>query len=445
MNMNMHPFRVAIVGAGPAGLYAAQELVKRGDRVVLFNRDVKPGGLAEYGIYPDKYKMKQGLRAQFNKILDLPDVAYIGNVTVGRRGDLTLDELFELGFDAILVTAGAQGIKSLGLPGENLEGVYHAKDVVYHYNRLPPYSTGEFVIGKRVVIVGVGNVMMDLAHWLVRDLRVDTVIAVARRGPAQVKFDKKEFETVGANVDLAALDAEIARSAPFMQAVGQDPAAARAEILAGLPRALPPVSATRLLFRFLSSPRELCGHERGHVAAVELEDNRLVRAGDQIKAHGLGTVHEVACDTFLFAIGDQVDPGLGLPTARGEFVHSPEPRFPVDGVSYEAYDPETHQPIPGVFLAGWSRQASTGLVGVARKDGTNGAHALATYLATLPHSRAADLDALRDRLTARGVQFVTRQDLFRLAQAEASEARLRGLEEYKFPTNAEMLQAMCKT
>src|SRR5512139_283802 len=113
----------------------------------MFNRDIKPGGLAEYGIYPNKHTMKSGLRKQFRQVLDLPNIDYYGNVTIGEHGDLSLDDLRALGFQAILTTAGAQGTKWLGLPGEDLDGVYHAKDLVYHYNRLPPFSEWQFRIG----------------------------------------------------------------------------------------------------------------------------------------------------------------------------------------------------------------------------------------------------------------------------------------------------------
>jgi ferredoxin--NADP+ reductase len=189
---------VAVVGAGPAGLYAAKTLSENGVSVSLFNRDIKPGGLAEYGIYHDKHKMKEGLRKQFRSLLQDCGIRYYGNVTIGTHGDLSLDDLRGLGFDAILVTAGAQGTKWLGLPGEELTGVYHAKDLVYHYNLLPPYSQQDIHIGRDAVIVGVGNVMMDIAHWLIREKGVETVMAVARRGPAEVKFDKGEMKIVGA-------------------------------------------------------------------------------------------------------------------------------------------------------------------------------------------------------------------------------------------------------
>ena len=232
---------VAVIGAGPAGLFGARELANQGVRVALFNRDIKPGGLAEYGIYPNKHTMKSGLRKQFRQVMDLPNLDYYGNVSIGTQGDLTLDDLRTLGFQAILVMAGAQGTKWLGLPGEHFKGVYHAKDVVYFYNKLPPYSQKEFRFGKRCAIIGAGNVMLDITHYLSREVKVDEVIAIVRRGPAEVKFDKKEMEYVIDNLDKAALEAEIARVTPIMQAVHQDPAAARAAILQAIPKALPKV------------------------------------------------------------------------------------------------------------------------------------------------------------------------------------------------------------
>jgi ferredoxin--NADP+ reductase len=117
-------YLVAVIGAGPAGLFGARELANQGASVVLFNRDIKPGGLAEYGIYPTKYVMKAGLRKQFRQVLELPNIHYFGNIIIGEQGDLRLDDLRKLGFQAILVSAGAQGAKWLGLPGENLEGVF---------------------------------------------------------------------------------------------------------------------------------------------------------------------------------------------------------------------------------------------------------------------------------------------------------------------------------
>ncbi len=119
-------YYVAIIGAGPAGLYAARQLADRNIRAILLNRDIKPGGLAEYGIYPSKIKMKEGLRNQFHQILALNEIEYYGNVVVGEQADLSIDGLRAMGFNALLVTVGAQSTKRLGIPGEDLAGVYHA-------------------------------------------------------------------------------------------------------------------------------------------------------------------------------------------------------------------------------------------------------------------------------------------------------------------------------
>ena len=146
MSISRNQRLVAVIGAGPAGMFAARQLAQEGVQVVLINRDVKPGGLAEYGIYYDKFKMKEGLRKQFRQILEMPAIHYYGNISVGEDAEISLADLRAMGVQALLVAAGAQGTKWLGLPGEDLKGVYHAKDIVYHYNRLPPYSTQEFLV-----------------------------------------------------------------------------------------------------------------------------------------------------------------------------------------------------------------------------------------------------------------------------------------------------------
>jgi ferredoxin--NADP+ reductase len=426
-------FLVAVIGAGPAGLFGARELANLGARVILFNRDLKPGGLAEYGIYPNKHTMKEGLRKQFRSVIDNPNIDYYGNVTVGAQGDLSLDGLRGLGFDAILVTAGAQGTKWLGLPGEEFEGVYHAKDVVYAYNKLPPYAQKQFRFGKRCAIVGAGNVMMDIAHYLIREKKVEEVISIVRRGPAEVKFDKKEMEHIIANLDLDALDEEIARSTPIMQSVNQDPAAARASILESLPKAEEKTSETKFRFEFLASPIQMFG-ENGLLTQLEIEDNILILQDGETKARGTGNKRCIDVETIIFAIGDKVDASFGLPVERNEFIKSREPNFPVDDVSYETTT-------EGIFVGGWSRQASSGLVGYARKDGTHAAKSVWQYLQTKSPNRTG-ADAITARLLALSKPVINKDDIKRLEAAEAAEAQKRGLLEFKFASNEEMLAAI---
>jgi len=434
-------YLVAVVGAGPAGLFGARELANQGAHVVLFNRDIKPGGLAEYGIYPTKYTMKAGLRKQFRQVLENPNIDYYGNISIGTQGDLSLDNLRALGFQAILVTAGAQGAKWLGLPGEDLEGVYQAKDVVYFYNKLPPNSQRHYRFGSRCAIVGAGNVMVDIARYLIRQEKVEEVIAVVRRGPAEVKFDKKEMEYVIANLDQDALDKEISRVRPIMEAVGQDPEAARATILEALPKAYEKVSDTRFRFEFLSSPVQMLG-ENGLLTKLEIEDTTLVlKENGDTKASRTGNKRLLDVGTVIFAIGDKVDENFGLPIEWNEFVKNENPIYPIEGLSYEAFDPQAGKPIEGVFVGGWSRKASEGLVGYARKDGTNASKAVWQYLQT-KQPDDSNLETITAKIKGLQNPVVTKDDIQRLEAVEAEEAQKRGLEEFKFSTNEDMLRAM---
>ena len=438
---NLAQYLVAVIGAGPAGLFAAKQLSSEGVAVVLLNRDIKPGGLAEYGIYPDKLKMKDGLRAQFRQILASANIHYYGNLIVGNQGDLSLNDLQELGFDAILVTVGAQGTKWLGLPGEDLTGVYHAKDLVYHYNRLPPFSQKQFAIGKRAAVIGIGNVMTDIAYHLINTLKVDEVIAIGRRGPNESKYERKELERIVAYLDMEAYEEEIRRVTPLMISLGQDAQAPLEFIRTTLQKAEPRQSNSRLTLQFLASPVCIHGDANGRVSGLEVEDNTLYLSGNTVKARSLGTRRIIPVDTVIFAIGDRVDDQFGLPVMNNVFIKCEQPLFPVEGISYEAFDPASGCPIKGVFVAGWSRQASAGLVGVARKDGTNGAKAVLQYLKTQA-PRSTGLQPFMGRLEQIEKPLVRSEDLALLELAERSRAERLGLAEFKFSSNEDMLRAI---
>jgi ferredoxin--NADP+ reductase len=434
--------QLVVIGAGPAGLYAARELAVNGVGVAVINRDIKPGGLAEYGIYPDKLKMKDGLRAQFRQILTQEAIKYYGNMSVGVHGDLRLDEFRDMGFQAILVTVGAQGTKWLGLPGEQFTGVYHAKNLVYHYNRLPPFSEQTFAIGSKVAVVGAGNVMGDVVHYLTCEAKVSKVYTVARRGPAEVKFDKKEMEVIIAHLDLAGLEKEIDRVSPVMRELGQDPETSKELFRSIYAKGLPACADTHFMMDFLASPTRILGDNSGKVIGLEVENNTLVLEDGQVKARGLDTYRVLDVDTVIFAIGDAVDSGLGLPTSGSEFAKNPSPRFSIDGNSYEAYDPKGEQDLSDIFVAGWARKASTGLVGIARRDGTNGAKAVLQYLASRPVIDDAPNVNLEKRLQRLEKPAVSKECLGKLLAAERHQALQLGVEDFRFKHNQEMLTVM---
>jgi len=249
-----------------------------------------------------------------------------------------------------------------------------------------------------------------------------------------------------ANLDQAALDEELARCAPFMQAVGQDVQAARDFLLSALPRAEQKVSNTRLRFEFLASPTRIIGNEKGEVVGLEVEDNKLVLKGDETRAVGLGTHRVLNVDSVIFCIGDAVDSDFGLPVEWNEFVKNPNPVYPIDGISYEAYDVEHNRPIEGVFIAGWSRMSSYGLVGLARKDGENGVKAILEYLKAHPavHNSNSPAQRLEEKLNQAHKVLVRKQDLARLEEAEQRQKQALGVEDFKFMTNEEMFSAMGK-
>ncbi len=441
------PYTVAVVGAGPAGLYAARKLAQAGVQVLLINRDLKPGGLAEYGIYYTKHKMKEGLRKQFRKILDLPEVQYFGGVEVGDAYSVTLTDLYDLGCSAVLFTVGAQGTKMLGLPGEvGTEGIFHAKDLVYYCNQLPPFANQHFEIGKRVGIIGMGNVMIDIARWLIFDKKVEEVIVIARRGPAERAYTDKEMREVVKNLDQEALHAELERIEPALKEVGQETEALFAEMMKPLEKAKAADSPTRLSFRFLSSSKRVLTDEANRVSGLEVESNRLVPKGDTLRPQGTGEVSVIPMDTLIYAIGDQVDEKVGLPFAWGKYIvlSDPHPTAP-ERARYEVYDPNKEQVLEGVFVGGWARVASDGLVGKARADGETAASEVLAYLEsqTSPsHAHDEPLQRWKRLLASKEIRQFTKKHVQRLEAAEQAEAQKLGQDFFKFNSNQKMWDAI---
>jgi ferredoxin--NADP+ reductase len=433
---------VAVIGAGPAGIFAAKELANNNHKVTIINRDIKPGGLAEYGIYPTKLKIKEGLRKQFYSILSHDNVSYYGNLVVGENADVSIQELRDIGFDSILVTTGAQGTKWLGLPGEELRGSYHAKDIVYHYNQLPPFSNKEFLIGKKVAIIGVGNVMMDIARFLIKEKHVEVVTAVARRGPAEVKFTRKELEYIVKNLDMDNYLSEIDRVSPIMESLGQDPYESVKFIREAFPNADDTNSDSVFRIKFLASPVKMLGNDNGEIESLEVEENSLVIENDLVKARGTGQTFLMDVDTVIFAIGDSIDPSFGLPYDRNKYVINPNPRFPINDISFESFDPVSQKIIDDVFLAGWARKASDGLVGNARKDGVSAAQVIESYFQTLSLQSQGDRESIQTFLQNRHDWVVNKTDLNVLLIEENKIAAEKGLESFKFSINEEMLSVI---
>jgi len=447
MNQAQSGHCIVVVGAGPAGMAVANQFSKNGHRVIILNRDCKVGGLAEYGIFPSKHRLRTGLQKTYREVLSRPNVFYFGNVSVGRNKELTVEELRGLGADAIVFATGAQGTKTIGVEGDDAAGVFHAKDVVYHYNQLPGFSDRPFDVGQRVAVIGIGDVMIDIAHWLIRFKKVQEVIAVVRRGPAERKYNPKETHAVCSNIDKDALVREFARIRERLEAVGQNPDVVHADMVGEFKKCDPAISGTMMRFRFLSSPRRMLVDAQNRVRALEVENTRLERNGDDTAAKGAGTFDEIRCDSVIFAVGDRVDDTVGLPYKNGMFITNPIPSGnDPDDALFQVYDEASGKPLDGVFVAGWARKASEGLVGIAKRDGEWCTEVVQRYLANrLPQSgaRLGDIDQeLKTLLESRQPDAVTREDLQLLAEAEREDAAKAGVEEFKYPTNDEMLAAI---
>jgi ferredoxin/flavodoxin---NADP+ reductase len=434
---------VFVVGAGPAGLFAARKIAAAGYHVAIFNRDIRPGGLAEYGIYPVKHHMKAGLRKQFAKILAMPNVRYFGNVAVGEEGVLTIDSLRAWQPDAIVFAVGAQGTKKLGLPGEDCRGVYSAKDYVYHYNRLPPFSSQDFSTGRRVAVIGMGNVMVDIVRWLLIDQpgeKPDEVTVIARRGPFEVKFDDKEFDYLEAFLDRKLFREELKRVTESIAAAGQDVTKVEETVFPWIKTELEVRPESRLTFRFLSSPVAIVPSESGRIERLKIVANALVRAGEDTKAKPTGEETELEFDTLIFAIGDVADPSLGLPYADSTYITNPDCTTSDCG-AYQVFDSAACKVGEGLYLVGWARKASEGLVGKARFDAEHGCDHVLKYLESKPNKLSQDLDEIYRELSAEST-IVIKEEVTRLLETESHVGRSLNHPEFRYATNAEMLQAM---
>jgi ferredoxin--NADP+ reductase len=227
-----------------------------------------------------------------------------------------------------------------------------------------------------------------------------------------------------------------------MRALSQKPEDFMEFVNQALSRACSSTSKASFRLRFLVSPTRIVDNGHGQILGLELEENSLTLENDEVKASSLGTSHILDVDTVVFAIGDRVDRDFGIPVQGSEYAKNPDPQFPIDGNSYEAFDPKNNCPLPGLFVAGWSRKASSGLVGVARKDGVSGARAVLQYLQQSCVPTSVSPDQISRYLHNISPLLVTQTDLTHLEAVERERAQQLGLVDFKFGSDQEMLEAV---
>ncbi|MET9072327.1 FAD-dependent oxidoreductase [Streptomyces sp. NPDC004232] len=366
--------RVAVVGSGPSGCYTAQSLVQRdpGVHVDVLDRLPCPYGLVRYGVAPDHEKIKS-LQGSLASVLEHERVRFLGGVRVGGPGGLPVERLREL-YHAVVYCVGAAGDRRLGIPGEELPGSWPATDFVAWYSAHPDAIDAGFLHGVRsAVVIGVGNVAVDVARMLVRgaaelnptdipQAALDTlaesglaeVHVVGRRGPAQARFTTKELRELG---DLP--DTEVTVRAHELALDPSDPGTLpgvsrrNLEVLRGWAEPGPEPAARRIALRFFLRPVELLAGEGGRVGAVRFE--RTAPDG-QGGVTGTGRYEEVPAQLVLRSVGYRGVPLDGLPfdPVSGTVPH--EGGRIVRGGA----------PAPGEYVAGWIKRGPTGVIGTNR-------------------------------------------------------------------------------
>ncbi|HYH59672.1 MAG TPA: FAD-dependent oxidoreductase [Thermoleophilaceae bacterium] len=375
--------RVAIVGAGPAGAFAADRLLRRrGDaRVDLFERLPTPWGLLRSGVAPDHQEIKR-LDERFDADTFGRGCRFFGNVEVGV--DISHAELMKH-YTAVIYATGAQTDKSLGIPGEDLPGSWAATEFVAWYNGHPDYRGLEFDLSaSRAVVIGNGNVAADVVRILTRDVeelartdvadhaldalresRVEEVVVLGRRGPAQAAFTSSELRELGhmADVDLHVVPDEIELdpvSREWLAEEGTFTARKNVQLLREFAAGGPQGDARRrIVLRFLRSPVEIRGE--GRVEAVDIGRNEIVRSDDgAVRARALDEALEsIECGLVLRSVGYQAVPLPDVPFDERSYV------LPNEGG-------RVHQPggdpLTGVYAVGWIKRGPTGILGTNKRD-----------------------------------------------------------------------------
>src|SRR3954470_822759 len=433
-----HPLRVAVVGAGPAGIYAADALTRQDAvpvAVDLLDRLPTPFGLVRHGIAPDHPKMR-AIRDTLHRSLDHPRVRFVGNVDVGV--DISLEEL-RRHVDAVIYTYGASVDRHLGIEGEELPGSLAATDLVAWYTGHPDADRARVeaaLAGVRsVVVVGVGNVALDVARVLVRTPEeleptdmpqhvldalaaapVERVTVLGRRGPAQATFTTQELrelgELAGATVLVDGADLELDPEVEEQLAEHHDRNAIRnLAVLRGWADHVAAPGRPTVTLQFFRRPVGLLGEHR--VTGVEVE--RTVVDGDG-RASGTGETEVLPADLVIRSVGYRGLPLPGLPIdERSGTVPNEVGRVLRDGAVS-----------PGEYVAGWIKRGPSGVVGTNKHDARETVAELLADVAQGVLTPSGQPDDLVDALVARGAEPVLFDDWRAIDAAEVALGATRG-------------------
>ena len=377
------PVRVAVIGAGPAGFYACEELLKQdGFEVDLYDVLPTPFGLVRAGVAPDHPKIKSVTR-RFEKTASHPGFRFFGGVELGA--DVERGELFER-YHAVVYAVGARDDNRLGIAGEDRPGSHAATEFVAWYNGHPDHADHEFDLSaRRAVVIGNGNVALDVARMLVLDPRelaptdtadhavaalaqaqVEHVVLLGRRGPAQAAFTNPELLELGelSRCDVVVDPAELEldeHSAAWLEQERRAIARKNVAILSEYARRGATGASHRIELRFLRSPLEVLGDGPGDpVRGLRVARNRIEPDGDGgLRAVPTGEQEAIECGLVLRSIGYRGRPLPGVPfdPRRGLIRNAGGRVTTADG-----------EPIPGEYAVGWIKRGPSGVIGTNKKD-----------------------------------------------------------------------------
>jgi ferredoxin--NADP+ reductase len=367
--------RVAVVGSGPSGCYTAQGLIQQDSsaHVDVLDRLPCPYGLVRYGVAPDHEKIKS-LQNSLRTVLEHEGVRFLGGIQVGGPGGLPAGRLREL-YHAVVYCVGAATDRHLGIPGEALPGSWSATEFVSWYSAHPDAVDGDFLRGaKSAVVVGVGNVAVDVARMLARgaaelsptdmpeaalaalaDSQVTEIHMVGRRGPSQARFTTKELRELGTlpDTDVVVDPDELALDPAYADPSSLTGAQRRnVEVLRGWASTPQQGSARRIRLRFFLRPVEVLA-DGGRVGAVRFERTMPDGRGG---VTGTGRCEDIEAQLMLRSVGYRGVPPTGLPFDAGTgTVPHQEGRVLRDGAI-----------VPGEYVAGWIKRGPTGVIGTNR-------------------------------------------------------------------------------
>lgn len=447
-----------MVGAGPAAFFVAEQLLKQGGlgvRVDMFDRLPTPFGLVRFGVAPDHPRIKEVTRT-FEKVLRDRRTRFFGNVEIGCH--VSWAELCEH-YHQICVATGAQTDRRMNIPGEDLAGSYSAADFVAWYNGHPHYSHRQFDLSaERAVVVGVGNVALDVARMLSRNItelertdiadhaldalrasRVREVVLLGRRGPAQAAFSATELRELDQvdGVDVCVAPEELALDAlscASVEAAADRGLERKLELLSELSSRPRSGSRRRVVLRFLVSPVELIPDDAGRVAAVRLVTNELVAGGDgNLLARPTARSELLPAQLVLRSIGYRGVPLAGLPFD--------ERRAVIPSKAGRVSNPASGAVVLGAYVSGWIKRQPVGVIGSNKPDAAETVKAMLEDAAAGRVMHGDRRGIPEDLIRKRRPEYLSSCDWVRLDAAEREAGGVQGRPRVKV-TSASQLSAI---